>query len=80
MLRALHYRVEAKEPARCACGHDRTNVMVSPSAEYTFGGWCLILIGISATPIAVSYVCRRCGQKLERITDPKEIAETRLWG
>ncbi|MBK6512692.1 MAG: hypothetical protein IPG04_00900 [Polyangiaceae bacterium] len=54
--------------------------MVSPSAEYTFGGWCLILIGISATPTAVNYVCRRCGQKLERITDPKEIAETRLWG
>ena len=23
---------------------------------------------------------RYCGQKLERITDPKEIAETRLWG
>lgn len=54
--------------------------MVSPTPEYSFGGWCLILIGISAKPRAITFTCRRCGGKLERITDPAVIAETRLWG
>ena len=54
--------------------------MVSPKADYTFGGWCLILIGISATPVAIEFACRRCGHALSRTTDAKEIANTRLWG
>ncbi|MFO0550495.1 MAG: hypothetical protein U0271_19020 [Polyangiaceae bacterium] len=54
--------------------------MVSPKGEYTIGGWCLLLIGISARPIAVNFVCRRCGERIDRVTDPKEIAEIRLWG
>ena len=54
--------------------------MVSPKADYTFGGWCLILIGISATPSAIALVCRRCERAIARTTDPKEIANTRLWG
>lgn len=54
--------------------------MVSPAADYTFAGWCLILIGISANPISITFVCRRCDGPLERITDPKVIARTHLWG
>jgi hypothetical protein len=54
--------------------------MVSAAAEYSIGGWCLILLGISARPTAVNFDCRRCGTTLERTTDPKQIAATRIWG
>jgi hypothetical protein len=54
--------------------------MVSPAGEYTTMGWVLILIGISAEPTAIKYVCRRCEGILERTTDKKVIAETQLWG
>lgn len=74
------YRADKKEPPCCPCGHDRNHTMVSPNAEYTFWGWCLIMIGISARPIAINFTCRRCETRLERTTDPKEIAEIRLWG
>ncbi len=54
--------------------------MVSATGDYTFGGWCLVLFGISATPRAIKYHCRRCDQVFDRVTDAKAIAETRLWG
>lgn len=54
--------------------------MVSASAEYTFWGWTLNLIGITATPIRIKFTCRRCDKEVEATTDPKLIAETRLWG
>jgi hypothetical protein len=69
-----------KHPHTCKCGHDRNHPMVSPVAEYTRLGWALILIGISAEPIAIRYKCRRCETTLERTTDKKTIAETQLWG
>jgi hypothetical protein len=65
---------------RCKCGHHRQHHLVSPSGEYTFGGWCLILFGISARPTAVRFECRQCGTIVERSTDPVVISETRLWG
>jgi hypothetical protein len=54
--------------------------MVSPSAEYTFGGWCLILVGISATPTMVKFVCRTCDQVVETVRDVAEIKQIRLYG
>lgn len=80
MLEKVAYRLEASPSTSCTCGHDKHHVMVSAAPEYTFSGWCLILIGISATPRAISFTCRQCEQVIERTTDPKVIAETRLWG
>lgn len=80
MLEKVPYRLEAATSAVCTCGHDKHHVMVSAAPEYTFSGWCLILIGISATPKAISYTCRKCEQVIERTTDAKVISETRLWG
>ena len=54
--------------------------MVSPSADYTFWGWTLNLIGITATPIRIRFRCRRCDQQVEVTSDPDVIRETRLWG
>jgi hypothetical protein len=72
--------VKDKKPRQCQCGHEIDHPMVSPSGEYTFGGWCLILFGISAKPRAIRYQCRRCEELIYRATDAKTIAETRLWG
>lgn len=65
---------------RCRCGHDRRHHLVSTSFDYSFGGWCLSLIGISARPRAIRYVCRRCEQVFDKTTDPKTIDQTPLWG
>lgn len=54
--------------------------MVSATGEYTFMGWVLIMIGISASPIAIRYVCRRCEEVVGRTTDPAIISQTQLWG
>lgn len=54
--------------------------MVSPSGEYGFWGWCLIMFGISAKPHAIRFTCRQCDELIVRATDEATIAETRLWG
>jgi hypothetical protein len=64
----------------CRCGHDRTSHMVSPSGEYTFFGWCMILVGISADPVAIRWACRRCQEEVYRTTDKAIIKRTRLFG
>jgi hypothetical protein len=76
--------VEAKATAkplkRCKCGHDRHHQMVTATGDYTFGGWCLVLFGISAKPRAIKFQCRRCDEVFDRASDKKTIEETRLWG
>jgi hypothetical protein len=72
--------MSAEKPKTCPCGHDRAHHMVSPRPDYTFGGWCLILIGISATPTEIRFVCRDCEKTIERVTDRKEIEGIRLYG
>ena len=69
-----------KPKPTCPCGHDRTHHMVSPNANYTFTGWCLNVIGITATPTEIRFVCRRCDTTIERITDPKEMEGIRIYG
>lgn len=69
---------EQAEPLpRCPCGHDRNHVMVSANQEHGFGGWVLVLIGISAPPRAVNFTCRECGTVIERTKDPKRMKEIR---
>ena len=67
-------------PKTCPCGHGRSHHLVSPEPSYTFGGWTLILIGISATPTQVRFICRRCSKVVEVVTDRAEIEGIRLYG
>jgi hypothetical protein len=71
---------ETKRVPRCRCGHDRNHPLVSPSAQYTFTGWFLTMVGISARPTSIKFICRRCDQVVDTTTDPTLIAETKLWG
>lgn len=62
---------EDPEPRRptCRCGHDRKHHMVSPKKEYSFGGWVLLVMGVTAKPIRIRYVCRTC----DEVFDVQEI-------
>jgi hypothetical protein len=66
--------------AACSCGYDRNHAMVSPSATYSFIGWCAILTGVSWEPKTVSFVCRRCSETVETVADPVEMKKIRLFG
>jgi hypothetical protein len=48
--------------------------MVSADPEYSGWGWFLVLVGISATPHTVRFVCRRCEEVLETVTDRAALA------
>ncbi len=67
-------------PKTCPCGHPRGHHLVSPEPNYTFGGWMLILIGITAAPTQVRFVCRSCTKVIEVVTDRTEIEGIRLYG
>jgi len=54
--------------------------MVSPQPEYSFFGWCFILVGVSWVPRTVTFQCRVCDENIEIITDPRQIAALRLAG
>jgi len=62
------------EAKRCKCGYVRGHHMVSAEPEYSGLGWFLVLVGISATPHTVRFVCRRCEQVLETVTDRAALA------
>ena len=54
---------------RCRCGHHRDHFMVSPVAHYTFFGWFLVILGISAPMTYMDFQCRECDQVIETTTD-----------
>ncbi|EYF05664.1 hypothetical protein [Chondromyces apiculatus] len=58
---------------KCRCGHDRTHHLVSAEPEYTFGGYLLLLLGVTVKPIKLKYRCRQCDTIFETTTDPKLI-------
>jgi len=53
----------------CSCGHDRDHYMVSPVPTYTFLGWFLVVLGISAPMTKMEFRCRTCDQVIETTTD-----------
>jgi hypothetical protein len=74
------FRENGREPPRCKCGHDRNHPMVSPQADYSFFGWAFILVGVSWEPKSIEFVCRTCGESVERLVDPKLMKSVRLAG
>jgi hypothetical protein len=62
------------EAKRCKCGYARGHHMVSADPQYSGVGWFLVLVGISATPHTVRFVCRRCEEVLETVTDRAALA------
>ena len=65
----------ASHPKTCRCGHDRTNPLVHPEPKYSFGGWLMLLLGATPSPMYAVYFCGRCGQSLGISRDPKVLRE-----
>lgn len=63
---------------RCQCGYAKGHVMISPVGEYSFTGWFMLLLGISALPHRIRYQCRTCRDTVDEVTDPDEIRGIRL--
>lgn len=64
---------DAAKVLTCRCGHDRKHFMISKDAEYSFGGWLTVLLGISTVPRRLKYRCTLCGEILETVNDPREL-------
>ena len=55
----------------CRCGHDRTHHFARAKTRNGFWGWILLFNGASATPKEIEFTCGRCGELIERSTDPE---------
>ncbi len=65
---------EVDDSPRCSCGHDRHHHLVSQERSYTsWGGFWVMVMGVSASPIRIDFRCRRCKEKFDFITNPKEL-------
>ena len=54
-------RMSTPAPTTCPCGHDEKSPFVRPKPQYTLWGWFLLMWGISAKPLRVTYRCDKCG-------------------
>lgn len=59
---------------RCSCGYDRHHPMVTPKPTYTaWGTFWVTLMGVSASPIRIDFICRRCDERFDFIVNPEEL-------
>jgi hypothetical protein len=66
---------EKSSPKTCRCGHDISHPLVHPEPKYSAGGWVLLMLGATPSPIYAYYQCSRCQQVLGTTRDPKVLRE-----
>ena len=60
----------------CSCGHSRNHHLVTPRATYTaWGTFWITIMGVSATPIRVDFICRICNEKFDFEIDPERLKD-----
>ena len=60
----------------CSCGHSRKHHLVTPRATYTaWGTFWITIMGVSATPIRVDFICRMCNEKFDFEIDPERLKD-----
>ena len=60
----------------CSCGHSRKHHLVTPRATYTaWGTFWITIMGVSATPIRVDFICRMCHEKFDFEIDPERLKD-----
>ena len=60
----------------CSCGHSRSHHLVTPRATYTgWGTFWITIMGVSATPIRVDFICRMCNEKFDFEIDPERLKD-----
>lgn len=73
--------VLAPEPASmtgtCSCGHDIDHYMVTAKPTFRKRAWFALFMGVRATPIMITYRCRKCGEVIARTRDPEILKRYR---
>ena len=65
---------ESDDTPRCMCGYDRHHHSVSQERSYSsWGGFWVMVMGVSASPIRIDFRCRRCKEKFDFITNSEEL-------
>lgn len=60
----------------CRCGIDKEeNLYILDDYKYSFWGWVLLSIGISAIPTRLIRKCSKCNEQIEDIQDPQKLRE-----
>ena len=66
--------VDEDDTPRCACGYDRHHHSVSQERAYSsWGGFWVMIMGVSASPIRIDFRCRLCKEKFDFITNLEEL-------
>ncbi|MCZ8341794.1 MAG: hypothetical protein O9301_02070 [Leptospira sp.] len=61
--------ISKKDRPQCDCGTKPTDESARKVVKYSFWGmFAMGLVGISATPIDVYFVCRKCKQPFGRLS------------
>jgi hypothetical protein len=64
-------------PASCPCGHDRTHRALLPVKRRSVLGAMALLMGFTARPVRIDWVCPTCGTVLDSVTDPEALERAR---
>ena len=62
---------------RCPCGHDQTHPAVRPAKRYGWLGQMALIMGYTARPARIDWVCSICGTTLGSVTDPATMERFR---
>lgn len=68
---------DADAAARCACGRDGTDPNLRPVKRYGWLGVMALLMGYTARPVRIDWVCPGCGTVLDSDTDPAALERAR---
>jgi len=58
----------------CKCGYKINDPHIVAKTNYSSWGWFLFtILGMSAKPISIDFICTVCGDKLESSTDQETL-------
>ncbi|WP_439630043.1 hypothetical protein [Gemmata sp.] len=63
--------------ARCPCGNDDTHPAALPVKRRSVLGAMALLMGYTARPARIDWVCPTCGAVLDSVTDPAALERAR---
>ena len=63
--------------ARCPCGHDHTHRAARPVKRPSLLGAMVLLMGYTARPVRIDWLCPTCGVVLDSTTDPETLERAR---
>lgn len=63
--------------AQCRCGHDKTYPGLRPVKRPSLLGAMVLLMGYTARPVRIDWVCSTCDTVLDSITDPGTLERFR---